>query len=144
MLDRLKKELLRIPQRPLGKADVVLDTDMYNEVDDQFALSYLLGSGDKLDLKAVYAAPFFNEKSTGPLEGMEKSYHEIFKILSLAGRSDLEKMFFEDLLSTIPQSWSRWNLKRPGISLSGRCSIRSNLPFTLWLSAPLPIYRPLC
>ena len=53
--------------------DVVLDTDTYNEIDDQYALSYLVKSGDKLHLKAVYAAPFFNEKSTGPEDGMEKS-----------------------------------------------------------------------
>ena len=66
--------LLNRLNKPAGPVDVVLDTDTYNEIDDQYALSYLVKSGDKLHLKAVYAAPFFNEKSTGPEDGMEKSY----------------------------------------------------------------------
>lgn len=70
---------------PKGRADVVLDTDAYNEIDDQFAISYLLKSKEKLDTKAIYAAPFFNENSKSPKDGMEKSYNEILKLLSLAG-----------------------------------------------------------
>lgn len=68
---------------PTGRVDVVLDTDAYNEIDDQFAISYLLKSKEKLNTKAIYAAPFFNEKSAGPKDGMEKSYAEIIKLLSL-------------------------------------------------------------
>lgn len=70
---------------PEGRVDVVLDTDAYNEIDDQFAISYLLKSKEKLNTKAIYAAPFFNQKSESPKDGMEKSYNEIFKILSLSG-----------------------------------------------------------
>ncbi|MBE6641009.1 MAG: nucleoside hydrolase [Ruminococcaceae bacterium] len=70
---------------PEGKIDVVLDTDTYNEIDDQFALAYLLRSDDKLDTKAIYAAPFFNQHSESPADGMEKSYEEIKKVLSLMG-----------------------------------------------------------
>lgn len=69
---------------PVGKIDVVIDTDTYNEIDDQFAVSYLIRSNDKLNTKAIYAAPFTNEKSLGPLDGMEKSYNEILKLLKLA------------------------------------------------------------
>ena len=69
---------------PEGKIDVVIDTDTYNEIDDQFAVSYLLRSNDRLNTKAIYAAPFTNEKSSGPLDGMEKSYNEILKLLKLA------------------------------------------------------------
>ena len=68
---------------PQGRVDVVLDTDAYNEIDDQFAISYLLKSKEKLNTKAIYAAPFLNSKSESPKDGMEKSYDEIFKILSL-------------------------------------------------------------
>lgn len=80
--------LLKRLQKPTGKIDVVLDTDTYNEVDDQFALSYLIKSEDKLNLKAVYAAPFYNNKSTGPADGMEKSFQEIHNILRLIERTD--------------------------------------------------------
>lgn len=68
---------------PQGRVDVVLDTDAYNEIDDQFAISYLLKSKEKLNTKAIYAAPFFNSNSESPKDGMEKSYDEIFKLLSL-------------------------------------------------------------
>ncbi len=72
---------------PQGPVDVVLDTDAFNEIDDQFALAYLLRSKEKLNTVAVYAAPFFNHNSTSPKDGMEKSYIELQKILSLAGES---------------------------------------------------------
>lgn len=71
---------------PEGRVDVVLDTDAYNEIDDQFAITYLLSYAERLNIRAVYAAPFFNEKSDGPKDGMQKSYEEILKILTLAGR----------------------------------------------------------
>ena len=70
---------------PNGRIDVVLDTDAYNEIDDQFAIAYLLKSKDKLTTKALYAAPFLNDKSISPEDGMNRSYDEIIKILSLMG-----------------------------------------------------------
>ena len=56
--------LIRRLEPPTGKVRMVLDTDTYNEVDDQFALAYALRSEDRIDLEAVYAAPFFNDRST--------------------------------------------------------------------------------
>ena len=61
--------MLQCPEHPV---DVVIDTDTFNEVDDQFALAYLLGNTDRLRLQAIYAAPFLNEKADSPKEGMEK------------------------------------------------------------------------
>jgi inosine-uridine nucleoside N-ribohydrolase len=63
---------------------VVLDTDTFNEVDDQFALAHLLLSPDQIELEAVYAAPFLNSRSTGPGDGMEKSYEEIVRLIEVA------------------------------------------------------------
>lgn len=77
-------EMLKPPHhKPIR---MVLDTDTYNEIDDQFALVYALISPE-LDLKAVYAAPFSNQRSAGPKDGMEKSYEEILRILQKLGRS---------------------------------------------------------
>ena len=70
---------------PCKKIDVVLDTDAFNEIDDQYAISYLLRSADKLNTTAIYAAPFLNSKSSSAGEGMEKSYNELMKILDLVG-----------------------------------------------------------
>ena len=47
--------LLARLSRPTGPVDVVLDTDTYNEIDDQFAVSYLICSAEKLHLQAIYA-----------------------------------------------------------------------------------------
>ena len=77
------ESLLRRLTKPKGKIDVVLDTDTYNELDDQFALSYMMKNSDKLNVKALYAAPFLNDKSVSPKDGMEKSYDEVLKLLSL-------------------------------------------------------------
>lgn len=71
---------------PSGKIDVVIDTDTYNEIDDQFAVAYLLKSTEKLNTKAIYAAPFLNERSVSPADGMQKSYDEILKLLDLVGK----------------------------------------------------------
>lgn len=76
---------LTLLECPKGKVDMVLDTDAYNEIDDQFAISYALGAKEKLNLLALYAAPFLNARSQSPLDGMEKSYEEILKLLKLAG-----------------------------------------------------------
>lgn len=77
-------------KRPDGRVDVVLDTDTYNEIDDQFALAYLIKSEEKLNLQAIYAAPFANKKCAHPREGMERSYEEIMRILTLMEREDLK------------------------------------------------------
>jgi purine nucleosidase len=66
---------------PTGPVDIVLDTDTYNEVDDQFAVVYALLSPEKIKLHALYAAPFLNDRSSGPADGMERSYEEILRLL---------------------------------------------------------------
>jgi len=81
--------LLKRLQHPDHPIDVVLDTDTFNEIDDQYALSYMVLNADKLRLQAIYAAPFFNSHSTSPADGMERSYQEIVNILTLLGREDL-------------------------------------------------------
>lgn len=72
---------------PSGRVRMVLDTDTYNEIDDQFALAYALLSPERLNVEAVYAAPFTNRRSTGPGDGMEKSYEEILRLLERLGIS---------------------------------------------------------
>ena len=78
------EQRLRMLETPQTTFDLVIDTDAYNEIDDQFAISYALRAQDRLHLLALCAAPFHNERSTGPADGMEKSYQEILKLLSLA------------------------------------------------------------
>lgn len=82
-------ELLSLLDHPSGKADLVIDTDTYNEIDDQFAVSLALKSPEKLAVKALYAAPFFNANSESPADGMEKSYQEIRRLLSFMGKTSV-------------------------------------------------------
>ncbi|MGI5887995.1 MAG: nucleoside hydrolase [Oscillospiraceae bacterium] len=85
-------EMLKWPER---KVDVVIDTDTFNEIDDQYAIAYALRSPDRMAVKAIYAAPFDNEKSGGPKRGMELSYNEIMNILSFMGEDELKKNVFK-------------------------------------------------
>lgn len=81
-----QEQFIKNLEVPNHSVDVVLDTDAYNEIDDQFAIAYLLRSAEKMNTKAIYAAPFYNSKSTGPEDGMEKSYQEILNVLQLLGK----------------------------------------------------------
>jgi hypothetical protein len=78
---------LRLLAPRLGKLRAVLDTDTYNEIDDQFALVQAMLSPDRIGLEAIYAAPFHNKRSTGPGHGMELSYGEILELLKRLGTS---------------------------------------------------------
>jgi inosine-uridine nucleoside N-ribohydrolase len=66
---------------PTGKVNAVIDSDTYNEIDDQFAVAYALRSTDKMNIEAVYAAPYLNDRSTSAGDGMRKSHEEILRIL---------------------------------------------------------------
>lgn len=68
-------------QPPTGQVRMVLDTDTYNEIDDQFAVVHALLSPEHLNVEALYAAPFHNNRSANAEDGMEKSYDEILRLL---------------------------------------------------------------
>ena len=72
---------------PVGKIDVLLDTDAHNEIDDQYAIAYLLKSKEKLNTIALYAAPYSRAGSGTVGEGMQRSYDEIVKVLDLMGEN---------------------------------------------------------
>jgi purine nucleosidase len=78
-----QEKLLRRLLHPNKKIRMVLDTDTFNEIDDQFAVVYSLKSHEQMQVEAFYAAPFYNDLSTGPKDGMEKSYLELHKISAL-------------------------------------------------------------
>lgn len=79
---------------PSGTVDCVLDTDAYNEIDDQYAIALMMKS-PKCNVKAIYAAPFFNHHSESPEDGMEKSYCEILNLLDLMGKENFKANVFK-------------------------------------------------
>lgn len=96
------QQLIRNLHVPDHKIDVILDTDAYNEIDDQFAISYMLHSSEKLNVRAICAAPFFNSNSTSPEDGMYRSYDEICKLLILIRRQDLMEQVFRGSTCYLP------------------------------------------
>lgn len=78
--------LRKLLEPPSGKSQVVLDTDTYNEIDDQYAVAYAIVSPAHMEVEAIYAAPFLNNRSTSAGDGMEKSYDEILRILKFLKR----------------------------------------------------------
>lgn len=87
---------------PAGKVDVILDTDTYNEIDDQFALVYMLKHRERFCVKSITAAPFFNPRSTSPADGMHRSYDEIMMLLELAGESEFKKIVYKGSETYLP------------------------------------------
>lgn len=76
------------------KINVILDTDTYNECDDQFALSYMLKNQDKLNIEAITVAPYSHKKYNESVrEGQEKSYNEILKICKWLNFDTKDKVF---------------------------------------------------
>ena len=71
-----------LSEEPTVPARMVLDTDAWNEIDDQFALTHALLAADRVRLEAVYAAPFCNSRADTPAEGMRKSEAEIRRVLA--------------------------------------------------------------
>lgn len=76
------------------KANVILDTDTYNECDDQFALAYLLKNQDKFNIEAITVAPYSNSYTKETIEETtEKSYNEILKICNWLNFKTENKVF---------------------------------------------------
>ena len=76
------------------KINIILDTDTYNECDDQFALSYLIKSQDMFNIEAITVAPYSHQKrNVSVKEGQELSYNEILKICNWLNFDTTNKVF---------------------------------------------------
>lgn len=77
----------------IDKINVILDTDTYNECDDQFALAYMLLSQNKFNIEAITVAPYHHDNDISVEEGQEKSYREILKICNWLNFDTKNKVF---------------------------------------------------
>lgn len=76
------------------KINVILDTDTYNECDDQFALAYMLKSQDIFNIVAITVAPYSHkQRNESVISGQEKSYNEILKICNWLNFNTTNKVF---------------------------------------------------
>ena len=76
------KEFYRyVSNHKKDKINLILDTDTYNECDDQFALSYLIKSKNVFNIEAITVAPYSHKaRNVSVKDGQELSYNEILKI----------------------------------------------------------------
>lgn len=102
-----KKELIRVSNwkeiykkitnsvdvKKQEKINVILDTDMYNECDDQFALSYMIKSKDIFNIEAITIAPYHHDNNISIEEGLNKSYEETIKICKWLNFDTTNKVF---------------------------------------------------
>ncbi|MBR4235022.1 MAG: nucleoside hydrolase [Clostridia bacterium] len=107
-----------------GRVDAVLDTDTYNEIDDQFALSLMLACPERINLVGIYAAPFLNPRSASPEDGMLKSYAEILKLLDISGHGDMKTLAYQGSRSYLPDE------RTPVDSPAARQLVRAALAHT--------------
>ena len=76
------------------KINVILDTDTYNECDDQFALAYLIKSQDMFNIEAITVAPYSHTKrNVKVIDRQELSYNEILKICNWLNFDTIDKVF---------------------------------------------------
>lgn len=82
---RERAKLLDIPENQ--RVPLVIDSDTFNEIDDQFAIAWALLNNERIDLQAVYAAPFTNSMFDSSHQavsdakvGMELSFEEIHRV----------------------------------------------------------------
>ena len=74
------------------KKKVIVDTDAYNEMDDQFSILYALCSR-RMNVIALNAAPFDNDRADGFEDGMVKSYEELLRLTALLPDGDSIPVF---------------------------------------------------
>ena len=77
--------IVRLLEPPVGACSVIIDTDTWNEIDDQFAIIHALMS-PKLRIETIQAAGFHADvRNTTSFEhGMQLSYEEIARVLELS------------------------------------------------------------
>lgn len=76
------------------KIKVILDTDTYNECDDQFALAYMLKSQNILDIQAITIAPYSHtNQDLSIAKGSKLSYNEVIKICNWLNFDTNNKVF---------------------------------------------------
>lgn len=78
----------------IKKLNVILDTDTYNECDDQFALAYMIKSQDVFNVEAITIAPYISKRVKMTIsEGQELSYNEVLKICNWLDFDTTNKVF---------------------------------------------------
>lgn len=82
----------------MEKENIILDTDISNEIDDQYALCYLIKSIERFNLEAITIAPFSKSGysvTNSTEEGTDLSYNTACKILDLLGEEKYKNLIYK-------------------------------------------------
>ena len=82
----------------MEKQNIILDTDMSNEIDDQFALTYLIKSLKDFNLEAITIAPYLNSgysKTETIDEGTQLSFNTTLNLLDLLNHGELKDKVYK-------------------------------------------------
>lgn len=60
-------KMRQLLEPPTGRVRLMIDSDTYNEIDDQFAIAWALLSQDKLDIEGALAEPYSHRHHRDPL-----------------------------------------------------------------------------
>lgn len=115
------------------KISVILDTDTYNECDDQFALAYMLKSQDVFNIEAITVAPFSHHsiRSVNVKEGQEASYNEILKVCNLLN-FDVNNKLFKGSIDYIQNGY---NGKNDAVNKIIEVALKNNKTYILGIGA---------
>jgi len=99
------------------KRSVILDTDIENEIDDKYALTYLLQNQWMFDIEAVTIAPFYGSKYSIIKDnnidnihvGVEASYQTALKVMDMVGATEFKNRVFRGSTGTISNGYNSDN-----------------------------------
>ena len=91
--EKFIKNKRKLSKKEQEKINVILDTDTFNECDDQFAVSYMIKSQERFNIEAITIAPYHHDNDISIEEGLEKSYQEVLKICKWLDFNTESKVF---------------------------------------------------
>lgn len=77
----------------MNKRNIILDTDIGNSWDDQFALVYLLKNENLFNIEAITIEPFKHTESESVIDNQKLSYNEILTISKLLNKNIENKIY---------------------------------------------------
>ena len=114
------------------KINVVLDTDTYNECDDQFALSYLIKSREHFNIEAITIAPYSHKtRNVSVKEGQELSYNEVVKICDWLDFDTNDKVFKGSMDYIV----NGYNEENPAVNKIIEVALKNNKTYILAIGA---------
>ena len=109
-----------------AKTPVILDTDAYNEIDDPFAVAYVLRSRDVFDVRGITAAPYRGGDHVvdSPAEGVALCHKEILNIKRIMGVTDVPAYMGAPRFMTDTETPVRSDASAAIVAEANRCAAK--------------------